>query len=79
MARWLEAEAVIIRHRRAPAVGGAQGGGPQEEWPKTLTLTLTLAENPTKGSKRETAVDEGRKEMAHRVARHQPDKEIEHD
>ena len=57
MVRWHKDEAQLSRQRRASAVGGAQGNGGRGG----------------NRSRTETAVDESRKEMAGRVARHQAD------
>ena len=69
MVRWPEDEARLSRQRRASAVGGTQGnggrGGQQEE--------RNAGGGGGNRSRRETAVEESRKETADRVARHQAD------
>ena len=77
MVRWYEGEAELSRQRRVSAVGGAQGNGgegeQQEEWQKTRPREIQCGEGGGRRSRRETAVDKNRKEMADRVVRHKAD------
>ena len=75
MVRWHEDEAQLSRQRRASVMGGAQGNGGRGG-------NMRNGRKPDRGktgrggkrrSRRGTAVDEGRKETADRVARHQAD------
>ena len=75
MVRWHEAEAEMSRQRHASAVDGVQGngggGGYRRSGRKPDQGNAERGGN--RRSKRETAVDESRKEIADRVARHQAD------
>ena len=76
MVRWHEDEAELRRQRRAPAVGdvqgnGGRGGNRRRSGRKPDQGNAGKAGN--RRSRRETAVDESRNEMADRVARHQTD------
>ena len=75
MVRWHDAEAEISRQRRASAVDGVQGngggGGNRRSGRKPDRGNAERGGN--RRGRRETAVDESRKEMADRVARHQAD------
>ena len=75
MARWHEDEARVSRQRRASAVGGAQDNGGRggnrrsgrkpDQW--------NGARGGNRRSRRETPLNESRKETADRVARYQAD------
>ena len=73
--KWHKDEAQLRRQRRASTVGGAQGNGGRGG-------NRTSGRKPDRGnggrggnrrSRRESAVDESRKETPDRVARHQAD------
>ena len=75
MVRWREDKAELSRKRRASAVGGVHGnGGRGSNQRRSGKLNQGSAEGGgNRRGRRETAVDENRKEMADRVARHQVD------
>ena len=77
MVRWNETEPELRRQRRASAVGDAQGRGGNRRGGRKPDQG-----NPERWggrrSRRETAVDESKKDMADRVARHQAHYELEH-
>ena len=75
MVRWHVAEVEISRQRRASAVDGVQGNGGEIE--DRRSGRKPCQGNAQRGwhrrSRRETAVNERRKEMAVMVTRHQAD------
>ena len=76
MVRWREDEARLSRQRRVFAVGGARGNGGRGGGTGGVEQTPTKGVGgggATGGSRKEIAVDERRKEMTDRVARHQAD------
>ena len=73
MMRWHEAEAEMSRQRRSSAVDDAQGkggGGGNRRSDRKLDQG-NVERGGNRRSRRETAVDEGREEIADRVARHE--------
>ena len=75
MVRWHEDESQLSGQRRASAVGGAQGNGERSGNRRSGRKPDqgNAGRGGNKRSRRETAVDESRKETADRVARHQAD------
>ena len=75
MVRWHQVEADMTTQRRASAVDGVKGngdgGGNRRSGRKPGEGDAERRGNMT--SRRETAVDESRKGMADKVARHQVD------
>ena len=75
MVRWREAVTDLSRQRRASAVDGVRGheggGGDRRSGRKPDEGNAEMERN--RRSRRETAEDESRKEMADKLARHQAD------
>ena len=73
MVRWHDDEAELSRQRRATAVGGFQGSGGRGGNKSGKKPDRGNAGRGRNRGRRETAVDENRKETADRVARRQAD------